>query len=99
MMGMFENIGSASTMRRSKFWPEDTVVVSSSDASAVTTICSVSCPTSSLKVRLTDWPTASEMPVWLNVLNPCSSTRTAYVPGLSRTASKYPLSLVTSCCV
>ena len=41
-----------------------------------------------LQVRLTVWPTASEMPVWVNALKPCNSTRTAYVPGFSRRASK-----------
>ena len=36
MIGMFENIGSPSTICRSKFWPEETVVASSSGASATT---------------------------------------------------------------
>jgi hypothetical protein len=40
MIGMFENIGRPSTMRVSKFWPDETAVVSSIGDSAVTVTCS-----------------------------------------------------------
>ena len=60
MIGMFENIGSPSTMRLSKFWPEDTADVSSSGDAAVTVISSVTWPSSSISVTLTCWPTASD---------------------------------------
>ena len=42
MIGMFENIGRPSTMRLSKFWPEETDDVSSSGVSAVTFTVSAS---------------------------------------------------------
>jgi hypothetical protein len=41
MIGMFENIGSPSTICRSKLWPEDTVVASSSADCAVTVTSSL----------------------------------------------------------
>src|SRR4029078_5352454 len=47
LIGMFENIGKALTSFVSKFAPDETEVVSSTGASAITTIDSVICPTSS----------------------------------------------------
>ncbi len=74
MMGMFENIGSPSTIRLSKFWPDDTDEVSSSGVSATTVTVSATCPTSIFSGRLNCWPTASTRPVCDSVLNPVIAT-------------------------
>ena len=78
MIGMFENIGSASTRRRSKFWPEDTVVVSMQrrlgrdlDLLADLTDFQLQCQTQGLADGQRDAGLAS------SALKPCSSTRTA----------------------
>ena len=77
MIGMFENIGRPSTIRLSKFWPEDTDDVSRSGVSAVTVTVSSSWPTSILRARLSCWPTASTRPVCVNVLKPVIVTVTS----------------------
>jgi hypothetical protein len=76
MIGMFEIIGSDSTMRVSKVCADDTDDVSSSGASAVTVTSSVIPPISSVKGRLTCWPTPRAMPARVVFLNPCTSTVT-----------------------
>ena len=77
MIGMFENIGRPSTMRLSKFCPEETDDVSSSGVSAVTVTVSASWPTSRRSVRLSCWPTASTRPVCVSVLKPVIATVTS----------------------
>ena len=77
MMGMFENIGSDSIDRRSKFWPEETVVVSRSGDTAETVTSSVSEPTSRVMDRVMCWPTASTMLLCFAGLNPCTLTVTS----------------------
>ena len=76
MIGMFENIGRPSTMRLSKFWPEDTDEVSSSGVAAVTLTVSLNWPTSRRSERLNCWPTASTRPVCVSVLKPVIATVT-----------------------
>ena len=77
MMGMFEKIGSDSIDRRSKFWPEETVLVSSSGDTADTVTSSVSVPTSMVIDRVTCWPTASTRLLCFAGLNPCTLTVTS----------------------
>ena len=88
MIGMFENIGRPSTMRLSKFCPEETDDVSSSGVSAVTFTVSATWPISIWSGRLNCCPTARTRPVWVTVLKPVIATVTWYVPGCSSGASK-----------
>src|SRR5688572_396924 len=76
VMGMFENIGSASTSRLSKLAPDDTVLVSSNGDSPRTVITSVMAPTSSVNGMFTCCPTPSTIPVRVAVLNPANCTLT-----------------------
>ena len=76
MIGMFENIGRPSTMRLSKFCPEETDDVSSSGVSAVTVTVSVTLTDFELSVRLSCCPTASTRPVCVSVLKPVIATVT-----------------------
>src|SRR5215217_1490627 len=52
MIGMFENMGRPSTMRLSKFWPDETDDVSRSGVPADTFTVSAICPTSIFRARL-----------------------------------------------
>jgi hypothetical protein len=57
--------------------PDDTVFVSRIGATPVTSMCSVTWPTSSFRLRLTAWPTDNTMFPWLSVLKPGMATVTS----------------------
>src|SRR5437763_13091391 len=74
--GMLANIGRLSTLRRSRFWPVVTTLVSRIGASPVTVTVSLTDPTDNDIFTSTCCPTDRMMPVRTAVLNPCSSALT-----------------------
>ena len=72
MIGMFENIGKPSTIRLSKFWPEETDEVSRSGVEALTVTVSGDLSDVEPQRQAELLTTASTRSVWDNVCSPSS---------------------------